>query len=116
MPDRTIKTKFYTYSQNNSGGYFITNNDYGVSEIVIIEALNAKDAWGRLEDIGDSVSGFWTSCSCCGDRWSSWIEDEDGTEVPMLYDKKIEEVKKGMFNKVAFVHYYDKNFRRFVLK
>ena len=114
--ERVVNTKFYTFRQNNSGGYFVSDDTYGVSEIVIVEAINAKDAWNRLSDIGDNVSGFWEYCSCCGERWSNWLDDDDGKDIPMLYDTKIEEAKSSMFNKVAYVHYLDNTFKKFDLK
>ena len=49
---RTIETKFYTFSQNNSGGSFVTDSIRGIGEYVIIEALNSNDANDRAERIG----------------------------------------------------------------
>ncbi|WP_276523311.1 DUF7296 family protein [Lysinibacillus fusiformis] len=37
-----MSLKYYTAHQNNSGGYFIQNND--VRETVIIQANNVEDA------------------------------------------------------------------------
>ena len=39
---REINTKFFTFNQNNSGGYFIINDD--VAHYLIIEAQNAEEA------------------------------------------------------------------------
>ena len=39
--------KFYTISQNNSGGYFIQNNH--VEQLICVEAENARDADELLE-------------------------------------------------------------------
>ena len=37
--EHTVNTKFYTFSQNNSGGAFVKSDKEGISECVIIEAL-----------------------------------------------------------------------------
>lgn len=112
---REIETKFYNFDQNNSGGYFVKSEEHGVCEMVIVEAQNYKEAYARLESIGEHVDGFNNYCSCCGERWSNWGDDEDGTEHPMIYDERIEVAKKGMFRETAFVHYYDKTFKKFEL-
>jgi len=113
---KEVKTKFWKFDQNNSGGYFVEDAENGVCEIVIIEALNAKDAFSRLEKIGEKVDGFWNYCSCCGERWSSWIDDSDGTIVPEHYGTPIEEVERSMFRSEIFVHYFDGSFKKFTLK
>lgn len=61
--------KFYLYSQNNSGGSFITNEN--VAHRVFIEAKSGFDANEKAEFIGiyfDGVSDG-IDCECCGDRW-----------------------------------------------
>lgn len=95
--ERIVNTKFYTFSQNNSGGYFVENNENGVAEYVVIEAINAKDAWGKLESIGDKVNDMFNYCPCCGERWYDSNRDEDGTDYTMIYNERIEEVEKSMF-------------------
>ena len=76
---------WYTFSQNNSGGYYI-ENDY-VGSILFIEALNQNEAndkmWAIVEDYSD-----W--CPCCGERWDTpWGDDDEGTETPERYGKKL---------------------------
>lgn len=113
---REIETKFYTFNQNNSGGYFVTSDEHGVSEYMIIEATSPRAAWERLEEIGEDVDSFWNSCSCCGDRWSNWLDEKDGKEVPSIYGTPVEEYKNeknSWFNISASVHYFDKTFKNY---
>ena len=71
---------FFTYVQNNSGGF-----DLG-SRFVIVEAETAADANERAltENTGiyfDGVSEGY-DCDCCGDRWMAQYSDADADEVP----------------------------------
>jgi len=68
---REIQTKFYEFNQNNSGGHF--DVDENVCHRVIIEAVNANHAQSIFEPMIKNQSA---SCSCCGDRWSSYDPDE----------------------------------------
>ena len=63
--ERIIQTKFYEFSQNNSGGHF--DVDENVCHRVIIEAMDEKHAVALFEPMIENQSG---SCPCCGDRWS----------------------------------------------
>ena len=108
-----METKFFTYNQNNSGGYYVENDTHGVCEVVIIEAKDKDDAWSKLEAIGGKVDGFWNYCGCCGERWSSWMDESDGTEVPMIYGEPVEDSKKSMFRHKCFVHYLNGEVKRF---
>lgn len=77
---------FFTYIQNNSGGRF--HVDDSVAHYVIIEAKSVKQANRRAEDVGlywDGVAKD-RDCDCCGDRWYSVWNDNDGTEKPLIYD------------------------------
>lgn len=110
-------TKFYSFSQNNSGGSFSNSDAKGISEYVIIEALNAENANNRAEEIGIYFDGcdYGTDCDCCGDRW--YIASEsDGNEVPSIYGEPIENAKKSMFRESCFVHYLDGAFKKHELK
>lgn len=101
--ERTINTKFFTFSQNNSGGYFIINDD--VASYLIIEAQNAQEAIDKMEDITLNYSEY---CPCCGERWSTWIDDDDGTEEPMIYDCKVKEKSPNrIFSSSTIIYYYD---------
>jgi hypothetical protein len=70
---------FYTYNQNNSYGYFQTDDK--VSEIVIIEAESPDEANEKAEKIGIYFGGG-GDCPCCGNRWH---EAYEGTQYPEVY-------------------------------
>jgi len=77
---KTIHSKFYEFSQNNSGGYF--DVDDNVTHRVIIEAFSADEARAKIDPMIENQSG---SCSCCGDRWSTYYAEEVDFK---RYDKK----------------------------
>lgn len=102
-------TRFYEYSQNNSGGTFHYEKEDGLGHYVIIEAHSASDANDIAKDIGLYFGG---DCSCCGDRWYEKWYDENGDEVPSHYGKPLTEdieTDKHLFqpddNPYIFVHY-----------
>jgi hypothetical protein len=107
MPEITVKTKFYSFHQNNSGGSFITDDK--VAEYVIIEALNASHANQIAEDIGIYFNGCEDGydCECCGDRWYE-ASEYDAKESPMIYADPIEEYKPIFCNEgevYCYVYY-----------
>lgn len=115
--------KYYTFSQNNSGGSFRTTDK--IKEYVIIEAPDAEYAnflAERLEIYFDGVSDG-RDCGCCGDRWHRTSES-DGDAVPSIYSYPIPiELRKktkvysglvvnvhkdlGLFNKSYIVYPYN---------
>jgi len=69
--------KFFTYSQNNSGGFY--SGPYGV----IVEAPNQDVA----NALAESVAGVYFNgvrngrdCQCCGDRWYPGWNEYDKAE------------------------------------
>lgn len=70
-------TKFYEYSQNNSGGSFYV--DENVCNQVFIEATNEKHANSIAKEIGIYFDGcaIGIDCSCCGDRWDDSPNEVD---------------------------------------
>ena len=106
---REINTRFYTFIQNNSGGYFIKDDNF--AEVVNIEEISMVSAWDKL--IKKLGANEHCSCSCCGERWSYPWEDED--EFP--YEPKINELsaedyikKQKISNYFIYdcvIHYYD---------
>ena len=74
---------FFTYRQNNSGGYW-----KGPARFVIIEACCAEQANSIAKDHGLYFDGY-GDCACCGNRWSRAYKDE-GTEKPLVYDSEPE--------------------------
>lgn len=103
---------FYTFMQNNSGGHFTIND--GVAEVVIIEAYDVKDANRRAERIGVYFDGVENGhdCECCGDRWHMQYEygqKDEGTEIPEVYGRTIEEYldDRWSFGKKVYVYHKD---------
>lgn len=108
-----MKTKFFTLNQNNSGGYFIVDDKAGVARFLIIEAKDAAQALRVMDGISYDCPRFHEFCNCCGERWSSWLDYEDGTERPEIYGKRAQEYLNyagdtylGEEN-TAFIHYLD---------
>jgi len=92
---------FYTYDQNNSGGYFIENEN--VREYLIIEADNVHEANSKMFDITEDYSEF---CECCGARWDViYGSDSEGKEEPMIYSTPVDEVEKEMFRNSCIIYY-----------
>lgn len=61
---------FYQFDQNNSGGFFITNEK--VCHNLFIEADSVDEAINKAEELGcywDGVANG-QDCPCCGDRWN----------------------------------------------
>jgi len=111
MPKREVKTKFFTFSQNNSGGGFREDAKAGIGHYVIIEALDADHANRRAEDIGLYFGGQ-GDCPCCGDRWSeAW--SGDGKDKPCIYEQDVSGGKyknEWVFSftpKESYIHYLD---------
>ncbi|MGC4387307.1 hypothetical protein ABXW34_15800, partial [Streptococcus suis] len=79
----TSQTYFYVFSQNNSGGYFVT--DENVASEIIIEATEEVLAMARLDEILSQKPEYTNFCPCCGMRWYPeysdvylryWVSDE----------------------------------------
>jgi hypothetical protein len=64
-------TRFYLYDQNNSGGYFVYDENFGRN--VLIEAHSPNEANEKMADMGCWSHGC---CSCCGDRWHSFYSGD----------------------------------------
>ena len=76
---RTEGTKFITYVQNNSGGYYLRNED--VQHYVIIEGF---DLW-QIEAMANKIFADYSEyCKCCGERWSTWKGERDMTDKPII--------------------------------
>ena len=97
-----ITLKWFHFDQNNSGGYFIVNDT--VAEDVYIQAENAEQATVRAEAILEPYSEY---CHCCGERWSYYIGDDDGYDVPTKYATPITNVRASTYHKQARLHHDD---------
>lgn len=74
--------KYYTYKQNNSGGYF-----KGPAYVIIKagEFNNIDEIASELLNVDIYFGGF-VDCPCCGDRWSKFNESwEEITDTPQIY-------------------------------
>lgn len=95
--------KFFTFSQNNSGGVFT-----GDAEYIIIEAESAEDANRRAEATGIIYFNGCDKdldCPCCGDRWSEQWSDKDGDKVPSIYGTPVKDSVRGMFRNNVLIVY-----------
>lgn len=78
--------KFYTFSQNNSGGWFVYDDNSGIAHFVIIEAYDAVDANKRANDTGIYFDNdFQRDCGCCGRRWYEADDWSEISEFPTVY-------------------------------
>lgn len=109
--EKALNTKFYHFRQNNTGGFFEKSEKDGISESVIIEALNANHANDRAEEIG-------LFFDCCkdedyeDDRWIRTQEIE-GYDEPCINGKPLENIKKSDYINSCFIHYLDSKFKKF---
>ena len=109
-----MKTKFYTFYQNNSGGSFHYVERAGITHYVIVEAVDWNHAISRAESIGLYFDGVeeGQDCECCGDRWYKPYSDK-GNDEPCVYGTPVASHKRdkwGFFKddqKEIAVHYLD---------
>ncbi|MBB3004412.1 hypothetical protein FHX57_006794 [Paraburkholderia tropica] len=97
----TVNLKWFRFGQNNSGGYFV--EDENVCEDVYVQARSAEEAIAKAETFCDNSD----SCPCCGDRWSFWVDDSDGTDEPMRYGEPVRTLTKGLYSTKAKLHHFD---------
>lgn len=77
---------FYTFDQNNSGGFF---TDPAIS--LIVEADNADEANDIAEEHGVYFDDDYDiDCDCCGTRWYR-VSEHNATEQPEVYGQPAEE-------------------------
>ena len=98
---------FFEFSQNNSGGVFKLDKQFGIAPTVWIQADSFEEANLKAEEIGIYFNGCdsGTDCPCCGDRWYSQYSNSDGTNrPPKSLGGSIEWVEAG-YN--IAIHYSD---------
>lgn len=76
LADYSTPLLWWTYSQNNSGGSFFGPH------YVFVQARNAKEADFLAEQSRLVYFDSSRDCNCCGARWSSVSEYEEGTVEP----------------------------------
>ena len=76
---------WFTFSQNNSGGFYIG------PQFLIVEAKDADSANSFAEANGIYFDGCskGIDCNCCGDRWHR-TEECEGEEKPIIYGEVID--------------------------
>ena len=93
---------FYVYRQNNSGGYFV--EDENVSIHVIVEADTEEQANEKFDEILDGDSQYTTYCPCCGQRWGGIDETYQKVEVDSVV---AEQLKKHRYYDEAILYMED---------
>lgn len=87
----TGQTYFYVFMQNNSGGYFVT--DENIASEIVIEAIDENQAAKRLIEIVGQKPEYTEFCPCCGQRW--YPEYDDGVYTRYwVSDECFEEFEK----------------------
>lgn len=105
--------KFFTFSQNNSGGVFADPAQH-----VIVQADCHNDANNIAQDHGLYFNGCHSNidCDCCGDRWYS-CDDSDGDDSPAIYGQSVDSYKPSYRSsddtKLAVVIYKNGDVRNF---
>lgn len=66
---------FYEFTQNNSGGSFVT--DENLCHRLFIEAETHEIATEKAEEMGVYFDGCerGLDCPCCGDRWNNYFTE-----------------------------------------
>lgn len=94
---------FITFVQNNSGGYFIQNEE--VDAYVIIEGNTLEEILYKANNIFRNYREY---CDCCGERWDDdWKDENNLDEEPMIYGKPIHEFRSSFFRDKAIIHRLD---------
>jgi len=75
------KNKWYSFHQNNSGGYF---QEPAIE--VYVEASSAEKANDRATSILGLYFGGQGDCGCCGDRWYPAFRDDNVVDEPSILD------------------------------
>ena len=83
-------SKFYEFMQNNSGGYYIENDDVG--ESIIIEENSERFAIAKMESITENYSEY---CTCCGKRWCDYVW-ETYDDIESIRERELVYFRKGV--------------------
>lgn len=76
---------FVTFVQNNSGGYYMQNED--VDTYVIIEGSSLEEILNKADSVFKHYREY---CPCCGERWDDYRKDESYLdESPMIYGESV---------------------------
>jgi hypothetical protein len=111
-----MTTKFYTFTQNNSFGRFEVDEESGINEHVIIEAIGCEHANLKAQEIGLYFNGcdYGMDCHCCGDRWYE-VDESDGEDEPKIYGTPVSEYDQ-YYERGSSVHFIDGTFKNYKTK
>lgn len=98
-----MNLKWWHFSQNNSGGKFIVDDE--VAHDVFIQAPHVDYALFKAHKVLGSSGYDW--CPCCGERWSFWIDEDEGSVAPEAYGENVFTCDGGYFREEARLHYFD---------
>lgn len=93
---------FYTFRQNNSGGYIIRNEIVDI--YVIIEGRSANEIKRKANKLFEDYSQY---CECCGKRWDYWFDDLDLDTEPRIDNKSAKEYKSDYSGEKNIIIHYD---------
>lgn len=71
------ETKWYKFSQSNSGGFYIQKSEKGIDVHVIVEATSKELACNFVQTFLSNKG----SCPCCGDRWDFYYVRDTYSDV-----------------------------------
>lgn len=95
-----LKTFYFRYRQNNSGGEFLENKPRGIGPLLWIEATDVKKSVCKAEEMGLYFNGVerGVDCPCCGDRWT----------IPLIgKDEVIQGKYDSIITETVFIHRLD---------
>lgn len=85
---------YYSFDQNNSGGYCLFNEKDGISDCIVVEAYSESQANDLFDKIVENYSSY---CPCCGERWYGI-----GMESESINGLELE-----TYTRPVFIHYLD---------
>lgn len=109
---KIVNTKFFCSTQNDSGGYYLLNEEEGIGHYIIVEGIDKEHIRSRLEKIIENFSDY---CLCCGERWDTYILDTDLEDTPCVWNTSVEKLKENMQgnDKIVYVHFIDGTLKKF---
>lgn len=106
---------YYTFYQNNSGGFVYENTS--VANYLIIEASSLKQAQVLAQSF---IEDYSDSCPCCGSRWSIDYPDQKDEKIPRTSSGYLNDDGKWINTSTYFwsskssiiIHYLDGTFKQ----
>ncbi len=101
--------KFYHARQNNVHGEFIIDSARGLGQNIVVEAKSVKQANTIFRQI---TAGFNDYCSCCGSRFETIFDKEDGYNRPHVYGETVDTFTDGSDGD-GYIHYLNGEIKSF---